>query len=77
MDVQRPLDALGEAKGQRVFVELKSGTSYVGDLQAYDIHINLVLDGTEERNSKGEATRKLGRVLIRGDNVLLVSPGKV
>ncbi len=73
MNVQRPLDALNAAKGKRVFVELKNGASYVGELQAFDIHINLVLDNTEEQN-EGEKTRRLGRVLIRGDNVLIVSP---
>ena len=72
--MQRPLDALNEAKGNRVFVELKNGSVFVGELHAFDIHINLVLNNTEEQNKKGEVTRKIGRVLIRGDNVLYVSP---
>jgi small nuclear ribonucleoprotein len=74
MKEPRPLDALNDAKGHRVLVELKSGVAYVGVLVAFDIHINIVLDDTEEKDQKGEVTRKLGRVLIRGDNVLLVSP---
>ncbi len=71
--MDRPLDALNAAKGKKVIAELKDGSTYVGTLQAFDIHINLVLDDTEHRED-GEVKRKLGRVLIRGDSVKVVSP---
>lgn len=69
---QRPLDALNEAKGKRVSVELKNGCTLFGNLQAFDIHINLVLSDTEEHRD-GSLQRKLGSVLVRGDNVLVVT----
>ena len=53
-------------------VEIKDKSVYVGTLTAFDIHINLVLDDTEHQVN-GEVKRKLGRVLIRGDSVILVS----
>lgn len=44
----RPFDALNKAKGKRVVVELKNGKEYRGVLDAFDPHINTVLNGTEE-----------------------------
>ncbi len=44
----RPFDALNKAKGKRVVVELKNGKQYIGVLEAFDPHINTVLNGTEE-----------------------------
>ncbi len=45
----RPLDALNRARDKKVIVECKNGKQYVGTLRAFDIHINVVLDETEER----------------------------
>ena len=73
--MDRPLDALNAAKGKKVIVELKNKSVYVGTLMAFDIHINIVLDDTEHRIA-GEVKRKLGRVLIRGDSVVIVSPAE-
>jgi len=71
--LERPLDALSEARGKRVFVELKDGNSFVGILRTFDIHINTVLDEASEMRN-GELKRKLGRVVIRGDNITIISP---
>lgn len=73
--MDRPLDALNAAKEKKVMAELKDGSAYVGILKAFDIHINLVLDNTEHIVD-GEVKRKLGRVLIRGDSVQVVSPSE-
>lgn len=75
MDSSRPLDALNEARNNKVIVELKNGREYTGTLKSFDIHINTVLDDAEERVD-GEAARNLGRVFIRGDNVLIISPAE-
>lgn len=71
----RPLDALNSARGKKVIVDLKNGKSYSGSLQAFDIHLNLVLEDVEER-SNGEVTRKLVQVLLRGDTILTIAPEK-
>ncbi|MBR9679729.1 MAG: small nuclear ribonucleoprotein [Candidatus Altiarchaeota archaeon] len=71
MAVERPLDALNAVRGGNVVVELKNGKTMRGKLLAYDIHINLVLDETEELVD-GQVSRKLGRILIRGDTVIIV-----
>lgn len=73
MKVERPLDALNQARGRSVYVRLKNGMEIRGKLLAFDIHINLVLDEAEELED-GEVKRKLGRILIRGDTVVIVVP---
>ena len=62
-EATRPLDALNKAKGKRVIVELKNNKSFVGTLNAFDIHINVVLEEAEEI-VEGEVKRKLGVVFL-------------
>ncbi len=69
----RPLDALNKARNKRVIVELKNNKQYLGNLKAFDIHINIVLEEAEERVN-GELTRKLGTIFIRGDTITIISP---
>lgn len=73
MDATRPLDALNMSRNKRVIVELKNGRIFAGKLQAFDIHINTVLEDAEEM-ANGEVTRKLGLLFIRGDAVTLITP---
>ena len=72
MNIQRPLDLLMASRYKRVVVDLKNGSTLKGQLQSFDIHINLVLYDTDEHKN-GQIQRKLGKVLVRGDNILLVS----
>ena len=73
MESERPLDALNNARGKRVIVELKNGKQYLGNLKAFDIHINVVLENVEERVD-GEVKRKIGTAFLRGDTIILISP---
>lgn len=68
----RPLDVLDKAKGKRVIIRLKNGSEIVGILQAFDLHLNIWLDESEER--KDEMKVKLGSTLVRGDTIIYVSP---
>ncbi|MEM3551371.1 MAG: LSM domain-containing protein, partial [Candidatus Bathyarchaeia archaeon] len=38
-----------------------------------DQHLNLVLEETED-TSEAENVKKLGLIIVRGDNVVLISP---
>ena len=71
-ETSRPLDALNRVRDKRVIVELKNGKQFVGNLKAFDIHINVVLEDAEER-AEGEVKRKLGSVFIRGDTIIIIS----
>ena len=71
--MEKPLKILHSSLNNRVIVELRSGRSYHGTLDGYDVpHMNLVLKNTEEIVN-GEST-KHNMVIVRGDNIIYVSP---
>ena len=72
----RSLDALNNARNKRVIVELKNDKQYIGKLNAFDIHINVVLDGTKEVVN-GEVKKSLGLTFIRGDTIIYISPSSL
>ncbi|MDD3977077.1 RNA-binding protein [Methanomicrobium antiquum] len=70
---QRPLEILDKALNQKpVIVSLKGGREIRGVLQGYDIHMNLVLENAEEEFEG--VTSKAGTLIVRGDNVIYISP---
>ncbi len=69
----RPLDTLNDVLNESVLVRLKGSREFRGKLQGYDVHMNLTLDNAEELID-GEVTRQMGTVVVRGDNVVYVSP---
>lgn len=56
---------------ERVSLRLKDGREFAGRLLGLDDHMNLVLDDVEE--SRTEGSRRLGRVLVRGSNVITLT----
>lgn len=71
---KRPLDILDQVLNrQPVIVSLKGGRELRGVLQGYDVHMNLVLDKAEEV-SEGGQVRSVGMLIVRGDNVIYISP---
>lgn len=70
---ERPLDVLHKTLESPVIVGLKGNREYRGKLKGYDIHMNIVLEDAEELN-EGTPKRKLGKVIIRGDSVIFISP---
>ncbi|MEK6978560.1 MAG: LSm family protein [Candidatus Hydrothermarchaeota archaeon] len=73
MNAQRPLDVLHGSLESPVIVSLKGGREYRGTLKGYDMHMNVVLQNADELKD-GAAVRRLGLVIIRGDNVVFISP---
>lgn len=59
--------------GKIVLVRLRGGKSLRGKLKGFDQHLNLVLEETDD-TSDIENTKKLGLIIVRGDNVVLISP---
>ncbi len=70
---ERPFDLLNKSIGQQVLVRLKNNISVRGKIMAFDAHMNLVMEGAEELNN-GELRTKLGTILLRGGNIIFVSP---
>lgn len=71
--VQRPLDILNSTLNSPVLVKIRGGRELRGKLESYDVHMNLVLKEAEERVHEGEP-KKLGTVVVRGDNIVFISP---
>jgi small nuclear ribonucleoprotein len=72
MSTEPVMKILEESLGKNVLIRLRGGGGIRGILVGYDIHLNLVLSDAEEL--RGEGTQRLGQIVVRGDNVILVSP---
>ena len=62
------LDRLGP---QSVTLHLKDGRRLAGRLAGADEHLNVVLDDAKEMTD--DLTRRLGRIVVRGSNVLTLT----
>ncbi|WP_455280222.1 LSM domain-containing protein [[Eubacterium] cellulosolvens] len=62
-----------ESLNKVVLVQLKGGRTVRGKLYSYDQHMNLVMEDTEDITEVDKA-KKLGTLIVRGDNVVLISP---
>ncbi len=71
---ERPFDLLNKVIGQHVLIRLKNNVSIRGKVTSFDAHMNIVLESAEELNSDGEIKAKLGTILLRGGNIIFVSP---
>jgi len=66
-----PLDVLEKSMNQRLSLLLKDGRVIDGKLTGYDEYMNMVLEEVEETN--GEAKKRVGTVILRGNNVVSIS----
>lgn len=73
MTEKRPFDVLNSALGGSVLLKLKGGVEVRGTMISYDVHMNIVLENAEQLEG-GEVKRKLGTMLVRGDNIVFISP---
>ena len=72
--MDKPLKILHSSLSKRVIVELRGGRGYHGTLDGYDVpHMNLVLKNAEEKIA-GKENIKHGTIIVRGDNIIYVSP---
>ncbi len=73
MPNQSTAEILAQSLESAVLVRLKGGREIRGILKSFDQHLNLVLEEAEEIKPK-DKIRKLGTIILRGDNVVLISP---
>ena len=64
---------LDESINKKVLIKLKGNKTIRGNLLGFDQHMNLLLDQSEEVPSEGDST-SLGSIVVRGDNVIMISP---
>ena len=58
-------------KDKVVLLRLRNNKTIQGTLRDFDIHMNLTLEDAEDVSD--EKHEKLGKILLRGDNILAVS----
>jgi small nuclear ribonucleoprotein len=73
MSVDMAVKVLDESINKVVLIKLKGGKTIRGSLLGFDQHMNLLLDQSEEITTSGDST-SLGTIIVRGDNVVMISP---
>lgn len=68
-------DILEKSLGKIVLVKLKNRRRLRGRLEGFDEHLNLVLRDAEYIIDASNV-KKLGSTILRGDNLVTVSPSK-
>ncbi|KXA90154.1 hypothetical protein AKJ62_01600 [candidate division MSBL1 archaeon SCGC-AAA259D14] len=72
----QPREFLENCLGDKVKVELKRGGLVRGELKSFDEYLNLKLvDARKTKN--GPTDRKFKSLIIRGSNVVFISPSPV
>jgi len=66
--------ALESSIGKNILLRLKGGGGIRGTLLGFDAHMNIVLDNAEEVFK--DNAKRLGMIIVRGDNIILVSPAE-
>jgi small nuclear ribonucleoprotein len=67
-----PLSLLEKSMNKKVSLLLKDSRMLEGTLTGFDDYLNMVLEDTEETN--GDQVKRLGVVILRGNNVVSISP---
>jgi small nuclear ribonucleoprotein len=62
---------MNNSKDKVVLLRLRNTKTIQGVLKDFDIHMNLTLDAAEDISDEKHVN--LGKILLRGDNVLVVS----
>jgi small nuclear ribonucleoprotein len=62
---------MNNSKDKVVLLRLRNTKTVQGKLKDFDIHMNLTLEDAEDVSE--EKHEQLGKILLRGDNILAVS----
>ena len=73
LSVDMAVKVLDESLGRVVLIKMKGNKVIRGTLLGFDQHMNLLLEESEELLDEGK-TNGLGTIVVRGDNVVIISP---
>ena len=62
---------MANSKGKTVLLRLRNNKTITGVLEDFDIHMNLTLENAEDITDENKI--KIGKTLLRGDNILAIS----
>ena len=64
---------LERSVGKTVLIKLRGGRTLRGILEGFDQHVNLYMKGSEEVTDPMNVV-EIGNIVLRGDNVIMISP---
>lgn len=73
MSVDMAVKVLSDSVGKVVLIRMKGGKTIRGILKGYDQHMNLLLENSQELLENNNSN-DLGTIIVRGDNVVIISP---
>ena len=73
IDMVMPATLLENSVDKRVSLLLKDGRSMEGKLTGFDEYMNMVRDEAVETAADGHEGRRLGKVVLRGNNVVSIA----
>jgi small nuclear ribonucleoprotein len=62
---------MNQSKDKSVLLRLRNNKTVKGNLVDFDVHMNLTLNDAEDVTE--ESPTSLGKILLRGDNILAIS----
>ena len=62
---------MNKNKQKSILLRLRNNKTVKGQLLDFDVHMNLTLENAEDISE--DKTQKLGKILLRGDNILAIS----
>ncbi len=68
-----PAALLESSLDKRVSLLLKDGRVLEGRLSGFDEYMNMSIDETVESGAEGRESRRLGTVVLRGNNVVSIT----
>jgi small nuclear ribonucleoprotein len=64
---------LERSVGKTVLIKLRGGRTLRGILEGFDQHVNLYMKDSEEVTDPMNVI-EIGNIVLRGDNVIMISP---
>jgi small nuclear ribonucleoprotein len=64
---------LERSVGKTVLIKLRGGRTLRGTLEGFDQHVNLYMKDSEEVTDPMNIV-EIGNIVLRGDNVIMISP---
>lgn len=62
---------MSNSKNKNLLLRLRNNKTVTGNLLDFDVHMNLSLD--DAKDITDEKPQNLGKILLRGDNILAIS----
>jgi small nuclear ribonucleoprotein len=64
---------LERSVGKTILIKVRGGRTLRGTLEGFDQHVNLYMTDTEEVSDPMNV-KSIGTIVLRGDNVIMISP---